>query len=65
MLERAGACWSVLERDIGRPIADLNHNLDYPEFLDDIRTVVKRVKSLSREVMQSTNGAIFEVRMRP
>ena len=55
----------MLERDIGRPIADLNHNLDYPELLDDIRTVVKRVKSLSREVMQSTNGAVFEVRMRP
>jgi len=41
---------NLIASDIGRPIHHLSHNINYSDFLDDIKKVIKSEESLSKEL---------------
>ncbi|MDE2182847.1 MAG: PAS domain-containing protein [Alphaproteobacteria bacterium] len=56
--------FNVTASDIGRPITDFTHVLEYESLADDSRQVLKRLVPIEREV-RGRNGGWFEVRVRP
>jgi len=50
--------------DIGRPLGDLTHRLDYPGLLDDLRRTLQGQSRTEREV-SGLNGRHYLVRMLP
>jgi two-component system CheB/CheR fusion protein len=46
----AVALFRLIPSDLGRPLADLNHRLNYPELTDDAQSVLERLIPVKREV---------------
>lgn len=46
----AGSVFRIRDSDIGRPIDDFAHNMDYPEFLADLRRTIDTAQLIEREV---------------
>jgi two-component system CheB/CheR fusion protein len=42
--------FNLIPADVGRPLSDLAHRLDYPLIMDDARTVLDRLVPIEREV---------------
>ncbi|HEX9737366.1 MAG TPA: chemotaxis protein CheB, partial [Thermoanaerobaculia bacterium] len=56
--------FNVRPTDQGRPISDLTHRLGYVDFMDDARTVLKRLTAVEREV-QDESGRWYLTRVLP
>lgn len=54
----------IIPTDIGRPLLDLAHRLDYPEIAADAKRVLERLTVVEREVRE-TAGGWFLVRLLP
>ncbi|GAA0351655.1 CheR family methyltransferase [Bacillus horti] len=54
----------LLEVDIGRPIAHINHNLIYADLLTDARSVLHTSRSIEKEI-RSYDGRWFSMRILP
>jgi len=62
--DRITDLFSITPTDEGRPITDFTHQLNYPDLLRDVRTVLADLTPLRREV-QSRSGPWYELRLRP
>lgn len=51
----AGNIFRIREGDISRPIDDFSHEMEYPEFLADLRRVIDTAQVLEREVRTWSN----------
>lgn len=60
----ASAVFKLRESDIGRPLGDITHKLNYPNLLDDIRQTIGSEERLEREVT-TNDGEFFRVRVVP
>ena len=60
----AADLFRIREVDIGRPLGDLTHRLDYPALLDDLRRTLRGQARTEREV-SGLNGRHYLVRMLP
>lgn len=56
--------FSLIPTDIGRPLADLQHRLAYPELLRDAASVLSQLVPIEREVPES-GGRFFLARLLP
>jgi PAS domain S-box-containing protein len=54
----------LIPSDVGRPLADLRDNLDYPALLDDARRVLAAAEAIQKEV-RDTAGRSFLARILP
>jgi two-component system, chemotaxis family, CheB/CheR fusion protein len=61
---RLAELFSITPSDVGRPITDLTHRLDYERLLGDIKDVLERLGMVEREV-RSRDGHWYLVRIRP
>ena len=59
-----GDLFSVTGADIGRPITDFAHRLDYTGLEQDVRRVLKHLVPVEAEV-QSKSGQFYSMRIRP
>lgn len=50
--------------DIGRPLSDISHNLDYPKFMPDLLQSIKSSTIIEKEI-KSSDGKIYIVKMLP
>ncbi|HYD66418.1 chemotaxis protein CheB [Azospirillum sp.] len=55
---------NIIPRDVGRSITHLSTNIDYPDFLDDIRTVFDDNDPVERHV-QVRDGRWIQIRILP
>lgn len=55
--------FNITPNDEGRPITDFTHHLDYPEFAEDARSVLRDLTPIEREVARGENW--FLTRLRP
>jgi two-component system CheB/CheR fusion protein len=55
---------SIIDTDVNRHIGQINHNLDYDEFIDDMDDVVRRAR-LRERMIRTKSGAPYKVRMSP
>ena len=60
----AVALFSFIPSDVGRPLADLSHRLDYPELLADAHRVLEQLAPVERRVTGSA-GSFFLARLLP
>jgi two-component system, chemotaxis family, CheB/CheR fusion protein len=60
----ASELFSVIATDLGRPLADLQCRLDYPQLLDDAARVLQLLVPIAREVSES-GGRSFLARVLP
>ncbi len=60
----ATGIFNLIDTDIGRPIAQLRHLLDYPTLEQDAARVLKQLAPIEREVTQPGNGHLL-VRLLP
>ncbi|HRK36751.1 MAG TPA: CheR family methyltransferase [Burkholderiaceae bacterium] len=60
----AAQIFRLRESDIGRPLEDLNHTLDYPAFIHDLRTTLQTAQPIEEQVTDSQNRC-FLVKMLP
>ncbi|MFP4509826.1 MAG: chemotaxis protein CheB [Spirochaetaceae bacterium] len=51
--------FNIIKTDIGRPITDLSHQLDYPDFMEDIRKVARDGSSVDEEIHTESEGWVF------
>jgi two-component system CheB/CheR fusion protein len=56
---RAAEFFNLLPHDIGRPIQNLSHSLEYPEFASDLRRVLVTRELCERELRDGSNRAFF------
>jgi two-component system, chemotaxis family, CheB/CheR fusion protein len=56
--------FSLIPSDVGRPLADLQHRLVYPDLLLDARRVLDQLVPIEREV-QETEGRFYLARLLP
>ena len=56
--------FNVRPADVGRPLADLTHHLDYDELSADAARVLRRLEPFEREV-RSSEGGWFSARLHP
>jgi two-component system CheB/CheR fusion protein len=56
--------FNVLDPDLGRPLTDITHRLDYPQLESDLTSVLETLHVVEREV-RSQSGAHYLVRMLP
>jgi two-component system, chemotaxis family, CheB/CheR fusion protein len=56
--------FNLLPQDVGRPIEDFTNNLDHPELLQDLGTVLAGGQSIEREV-RDRSGRWFLMRILP
>jgi two-component system, chemotaxis family, CheB/CheR fusion protein len=56
--------FSVIPSDVGRPLGDLQHRLDYPDLLADAARVLQQLAPIEREV-SSGSGLFFLARLLP
>jgi two-component system, chemotaxis family, CheB/CheR fusion protein len=61
---RATELFNLIKSDIGRPLMDITHRLDYPQLVDDARTAFQTLRLVEREVTASGDRH-FVVRMLP
>jgi len=59
----AVSLFSLIPGDVGRPLADLNVRLDYPELMADVRRVLEQLAPVEREV--EGHGRWFLARQLP
>ncbi|PYF99707.1 two-component system CheB/CheR fusion protein [Thioalkalivibrio sp. ALE21] len=62
--ERAATLIHLRERDLGRPLSDLNTTLDYPGLHDDARETL-RTLAFSQKQVRADDGRWFSVRIMP
>ena len=55
---------SVIDTDVNRHIGQINHNLAYDEFIDDMDEVLRRAQQKER-MIRDKSGAPYKVRMSP
>jgi two-component system CheB/CheR fusion protein len=60
----ASELFRVIPGDVGRPLSDLQHRLDYPELLADAARVLQQLVPIEREVSTGT-GLFFLARVLP
>jgi two-component system CheB/CheR fusion protein len=60
----ASDLFRLRDTDVGRPIADLNHRLDYPELMRDLRRATEAKETIERTVT-GPDERFFLVRMLP
>jgi two-component system, chemotaxis family, CheB/CheR fusion protein len=56
--------FSITTSDVGRPITDFAHQLEYDDLVKEARRVIANLTPLQREV-RSRRGRWYDVRMRP
>ncbi|WP_144109444.1 CheR family methyltransferase [Paraburkholderia sp. BCC1886] len=56
--------FNVIPSDVGRPLHDITHRLDYPQLADDTSTVFDSLQLIEREI-RSTDGRHFLTRLSP
>lgn len=61
----AGNIFRIREGDLGRPIDDFTHGMDYPEFLDDLRRTLTLSTMIEREVKAVGSDHWYLVRILP
>ena len=59
-----GELFNIRQTDVGRPLADLKHALDYAELHEDALRVLEHLVHVDREV-ESADGRWYVVRMLP
>ncbi|HET9958707.1 MAG TPA: CheR family methyltransferase, partial [Polyangiaceae bacterium] len=60
----AVALFSLIPTDVGRPLADLKHRLDYADLLPDAARVLQQLVPIEREVSEY-GGRVFLARLLP
>jgi len=60
----ASKIFRIREGDLGRPLSDFSHELDYPELLSDLQHVIMTLHGLEREV-KTWNGRWYLLRALP
>ncbi len=60
----AAGIFRLRDSDLGRPLEDLNHHLDYPGLLADLKATLHNGQMLSKDV-DGAEGRRFMVRMLP
>ncbi|WP_309604049.1 PAS domain-containing protein, partial [Phenylobacterium sp.] len=55
----------VRDTDIGRPIAEVVNLLDYPDLQRDVRTVLRKLTLVERQVVLHDTKTTFTLRIRP
>lgn len=60
----AGTLFNIRQTDLGRPISDLTHRLDYDMLMGDAQQVIDRLTPLDREV-QDNEDNWYLTRVRP
>ena len=63
--EEAAGIFRLREGDLGRPLEDLNHSLEYPDLIDDLTKTLASGTLLEKEVSSSQEDRRFMVRMLP
>lgn len=61
---QAATLFNLLPADVGRPLLDITHRLDYPELSDDVTDVLRDLKRIEREI-RSHDGRWFLARAVP
>lgn len=61
----AGNIFRIRENDVGRPIEDFTHTLDYPGFHADLRQILRDEKGSDREVKTRDDRTWYMMRMLP
>jgi two-component system CheB/CheR fusion protein len=61
---RLSDLFSITPGDVGRPITDFTHQLDYDGLVNDARTVLDHLAPIEREI-RSHNGGWYLARIRP
>jgi two-component system CheB/CheR fusion protein len=61
---RLADLFSITPGDVGRPITDFTHQLDYDGLVDDARSVLDDLTPIEREI-RSRDGGWYLVRVRP
>jgi len=61
---KAATLFNLLPADIGRPLMDIRHRLDYPQLAGDIETVLRQLKRVDREI-RSEDGRVFAAQITP
>ncbi|MDR6409219.1 CheR family methyltransferase [Paraburkholderia terricola] len=56
--------FNVIPSDLGRPLHDITHRLDYPQLADDTATVFESLQLIEREI-RGTDGRYFLTRLSP
>lgn len=51
----------LIDSDVGRPLSDISHNLDYPEMMADVEKVLKTASSLSCVVHSNDKPVLIRV----
>ena len=62
--ESAAPIFNLLPTDVGRPLAHLQHHIDYPEMAEDAARVLDRLTPLDRQV-RGADGESYLTRMLP
>jgi PAS domain S-box-containing protein len=60
----ARGIFNLLASDVGRPLSDITHKLDYTDLLEDAGNVLEKLNTLEREV-RTTEGRNFLMRLSP
>ena len=61
---RAASLFNIIETDLGRPLLDITHRLDYPEMESDIHALLRELRTVERTVT-SSDGHHYLARIRP
>jgi two-component system CheB/CheR fusion protein len=56
--------FNVIPSDVGRPLHDITHRLDYPQLADDTAAVFESLQLIEREI-RGTGGRCFLARLSP
>jgi two-component system CheB/CheR fusion protein len=62
--DSAAPIFNLIPGDIGRPLAHLQHRIDYPEMARDAASVLDKLTPVSREV-EGAGGVSYHARMLP
>lgn len=62
--EEATKLIKLIESDVGRPLSDITSQINYPELIDDINQVIKKVAFKEKEV-NTSKGEWYKVRIMP
>jgi len=60
----AAPIFNLIPGDVGRPLSDLQHRIDYPALQDDAERVLQTLQPMEREV-HGAGGACYLARMLP
>jgi two-component system CheB/CheR fusion protein len=61
----AAAIFKLRETDLGRPLGDISHRLNYPALVDDLSVTLQTGRTFECEVQSVEPGKTFFVRMLP